>query len=132
MVNTAALIALYEATGGATWTKNDGWLNTTLGAQHWHGVGFGTNGFLYLRNNNLRGTLPTEFGKIGSFGSNMAWTLDDNQISGTLPVSLGDLSNGGNAQMFLGANHFSGTLPTEVRSQRSNPGPRQQEATAHI
>ena len=34
----AALVALYNATGGANWTNNTNWLSTTEPVGNWHGV----------------------------------------------------------------------------------------------
>lgn len=52
-----ALIALYNATGGASWMRNTNW-NTDSDLSLWHGVGVNDQGRvveLSLRSNNLRG-----------------------------------------------------------------------------
>ncbi len=62
------LVALYNATGGANWTKKDKWLsNDPLG--DWHGV------------------------TTDSTGRVIKLLLNDNQLNGTVPAALGSLAN---------------------------------------
>ena len=61
----AALVALYNATGGANWTNNSNWLTTTPIGQ-WYGVTTDSNGrvtSLSLLENRLTGEIPVELGK---------------------------------------------------------------------
>ena len=64
----AVLVALYEATDGAQWSKNASWLSDApLGS--WHGVSTDANGRvteLDLSENNLTGALPAELGQLGN------------------------------------------------------------------
>ena len=79
----AALVALYNATGGDNWTNNDNWLSDEpIGT--WHGVhtdDYGRVGELGLWANNLVGTIPD------LSALNRIWTLNlsDNQLSGPIP-----------------------------------------------
>ena len=61
-----ALVALYNATGGASWSHNTNWLSDQpLG--EWHGVttdGSGRVTRLNLYSNGLRGAIPAEFGNL--------------------------------------------------------------------
>ncbi|XP_058100932.1 probable LRR receptor-like serine/threonine-protein kinase At1g53440 isoform X1 [Magnolia sinica] len=60
--------------------------------------------------NRLTGTVPKEFGRIGTLTS---LVLEDNQLEGPLPPELGNLSN---LQRFLAsANNFTGPLPDTFR-----------------
>lgn len=55
-----ALVALYNATGGADWTHNDNWLSDEP-LDEWYGVvvnGAGRVTGLHLRKNGLEGALP--------------------------------------------------------------------------
>ena len=60
------LVALYNATGGASWSHNTNWLSDQpLG--EWHGVttdGSGRVTRLNLYSNGLRGAIPAEFGNL--------------------------------------------------------------------
>ena len=60
----AALIALYEATGGPNWKNSENWLSDAP-LSDWHGVTTDRNGRvmeLKLWGNNLRGPFPVELG----------------------------------------------------------------------
>lgn len=52
-----ALVALYDAAGGADWDNGEHW-NTDTDVSHWHGVQVvgGRVVKLFLPNNNLQGT----------------------------------------------------------------------------
>ena len=62
----AALVALYNATGGANWGNNGNWLsNAPMG--EWHGVTTDSDGrvtHLDLRTNQLTGEIPAELGDL--------------------------------------------------------------------
>ena len=82
----AALIALYEATGGPNWKKSENWLSDAP-LSDWHGVTTDRNGRvmeLNLWSNNLRGPFPVELGRL----SNLKFVcLDGNRLTGPLPTS---------------------------------------------
>ena len=136
----AALMDLYNNTGGASWTRNNNWGSTEpLGM--WKGVftshdGRVTN--LYLTDitcagNNMVGTLPAALGNLDYLfflnmcGNQLRGTIPDlsrltyllqlylnnNQLSGTLPASLGNL-NGLQATRFAG-NALTGCVPNGLR-----------------
>ncbi len=131
----AALIALYNATDGMNWTNNANWLsNASIGS--WHGVTVDGNGRvvgLYLRKNQLTGTIPPELGnltnleglylgsnqltgeiplELGSL-ANLEWlSLKQNQVTGTIPPELGKLSNLTRLNIF--GNQLTGTIPPEL------------------
>lgn len=111
----AALVALYEATGGAQWNAGDGWLSTNTPC-NWHGIScadghvtairLDDNGLtgqlpatlaalselrtLSLSHNALNGGLPPELGNLANLEE---LNLADNQLSGSIPVTLGNLAN---------------------------------------
>ena len=62
----AALVALYNATGGPNWTNNHNWVSDApMGT--WHGVYTGPDGHvveLRLEENNLSGAIPGELGNL--------------------------------------------------------------------
>jgi uncharacterized delta-60 repeat protein len=120
-IQREALIALYNATNGDSWTDNSGWKTPPL-----HSDGFampGTEGTwkgvyldsgssrvvsISLWQNNLVGTLPDSLGDLGSLEM---LNIHSNQISGCMPASLGNLSS--LQYFFLYNNQLSGSIPSE-------------------
>ncbi len=92
MGDRAALVALYNSTAGDNWSNNTNWnSNEPLG--DWHGVTTDNNGRVTrvnIRQNNLRGTIPSELGNLSSL---TGLYLGRNLLSGTIPSELGNLSN---------------------------------------
>ena len=87
-----ALAALYDATGGVYWEKNDNWLTDEPGS-NWHGVTTDREGYvtlLDLRDNRLSGELPPELGILSRLRE---LRLRDNQLIGEIPPELGNLFN---------------------------------------
>ena len=83
----AALVALYNTTGGANWTDNTNWL-TDAPLYQWYGVEADSNGrvmLLYLGSNQLTGQIPLELGDL----TNPCEHLDSCQRK---PVERGDTS----------------------------------------
>lgn len=97
----AALIAVYLATGGDSWTNNSGWRKESNPDEFsdpgtecwWRGVSVrgGHVEWLLLNGNNLTGSLPPE---IGYFPQLEVLQLDGNPgLTGSLPSTLGNLSS---------------------------------------
>ena len=102
------LRALYEATGGESWTHDDNWL-TGRRLDTWYGVGVDDDGRvtdLVLDFNGLRGPLPPELGDLDRLQS---LVLSRNELAGTVPPELGHLPI--LVQLDLGANRFEGEIP---------------------
>ena len=106
----AALVALYNATGGPNWLDNTNWLsNQPLG--EWYGVTTDANGRvteLYLRSN-LIGSIPPEVGQLSKLRS---LDMSANQLSGPIPATLGDLSDL-EALIFVQTG-LTGAIPAEL------------------
>ncbi|MDO5981448.1 leucine-rich repeat domain-containing protein [Flavivirga spongiicola] len=109
-----ALMALYNATGGANWTNtlanNQPW-DINIPVCDWYGVTV-TSGhvtWLDLNGNNLIGTLSSQLKDLPNLEGLF---LYDNQIAGTIPSQLGDLSN----LKFLqfNTNQLTGSIPFEL------------------
>ena len=120
----AALIALYNSTGGDSWTNNSGWKEGTLEAdgfgpigseEHWFGVSISSGGTINpegnvgavdLSGNNLSGTIPAE---LGSLLNLLGIDLSYNQLTGSIPPEL--VNPAGLRVFCLRGNMLSGEIP---------------------
>ena len=102
-----ALEALYNSTGGGSWSNNTGWLATTTPCS-WHGVTCVDNHVtkVALPSNSLSGSLPTQLGNLTAL---QELRLGNNNLTGEIPTSLGSLSN--LSVLFLENNQLSGSIP---------------------
>lgn len=104
----AALEALYNATEGGEWARQDNWLtDTPLG--EWHGVvtdSVGQVTWLTLPGNGLKGRLPSEIGDLREL---QYLGLADNELKGPVPPLLGDLPQ--LVGLFLANNRLTGVIP---------------------
>jgi hypothetical protein len=64
---------------------------------------------LYLYNNELTGSIPSEFGKFKNLYS---LYLNNNQLSGSIPVELSDLTS--LSVLYLNNNQLSGEIPSNL------------------
>ena len=123
----AALVALYDATGGASWTDRTNWLSDAP-LNLWYGVETDRNGrvtHLDLWDNNLSGPLPATWGNLTNLTSlnlgtttspgpsPLSWAtnlhLGGNSLTGPLPAFLGNLTK--LRYLYLGDNSLTGPLP---------------------
>jgi gliding motility-associated-like protein len=107
--DSAALVALYNATAGAAWTTP--W-DLTKPINEWAGVTIDPMSRrvtkLVLTNRNLVGTLPTTFQGLIELKE---LRLDNNKLSGTVPVSIAGFKE--LTLLYLHNNTFSGTLAAD-------------------
>ena len=104
----AALVALYNATGGANWTNNGNWL-TDVPIGEWHGIevdGGGRVIRLSLFENDLNGPIPSQLGDLAALTHLRFWS---NQLAGEIPPELANLAN--LEQFAAGGNRLSGEMP---------------------
>ena len=133
----AALIALYNATGGQNWRNQDNWLSDAP-LNSWQGVSADSSGrviLLVLENNNLTGAIPEEIGnltqlrylrlanneitgplppQIGNFSDLRVLQLQENRLSGTIPSEFGNLNS--LIILDIGHNQLTGAIPPELRN----------------
>ena len=89
-VDRAALMALYDATGGNSWTDSTNW-GPDEPLDRWHGVRTDDAGrvvALDLHVNNLTGSIPPELGSLINLTGLRA---ANNQLTGPLPLSMTNL-----------------------------------------
>ena len=120
----AALMALYESTGGNNWVYNSGW-NTISSICTWYGVTCDSAGHvtsLILTNNGLEGYIPPEIGNLVNL--NLLKIIDHNyyctdrggcfgsDLSGSIPPEIGNLVN--LQELDLYNNQLEGSIPPEI------------------
>ncbi len=103
----AALVALYDSTGGANWTKKTKW-KTSSPLGEWYGVWVknGRVSDIVISGNNMSGTIP-DLSKLTEL---RALRLHHSKkLSGTVPASLNSLAK--LEYIYLSGNSLSGTVP---------------------
>ena len=108
-----ALVAFYNATGGANWMNNSNWLSDAHISQ-WHGVTINPAGRvteLRLTENRLGGRLPSELGSLTELRVLSLWA---NGLTGPISSELAHLSR--LEELGLGGNRFGGEIPSWLRS----------------
>ena len=107
-VERDALEALYNATGGTSWTRRDHWL-TAAPVDDWYGVATYANGRVHtvdLRENGLNGSIPPDIEKLEDV---VGLYLSDNELTGSIPAEIGRLSR--LQYLDLGSNGLTGAIP---------------------
>ena len=107
----AALTALYNATGGPNWTRNDNWLSDRP-LEEWFGVrvdGQGRVIRLSLGENNLAGSMPPQLGNLDHL---TVLDLGRNGLTGPIPGELASLTN--LTRLWLGGNDLAGSIPAQL------------------
>ena len=106
-----ALQALYNFTNGDSWDNSENWLTDAPFAE-WYGIQTDDEGRvigIYLSDNNLKGELPPELGRL----SQLKWLgLANNDLSGLIPPELGDLDN--LRILVLFNNELTGPIPYQL------------------
>lgn len=109
----AALVALYNATGGPQWTNDWNWA-TDRPLGNWNGVtadGTGRVTEINLEDNNLIGTIPPDLGNLSGLTQ---LNLSENRLAGPIPVELGNLPN--LSGLNLSDNELNGPIPPQLGS----------------
>ena len=107
----AALVALYNATGGGDWTNNTNWLSDEL-LDEWYGVTTDSDGRvieLNLTENGLSGEIPSVLGGLTNL---QIHALGGNDLTGEIPTELGSLAN--LTELYLWGNELTGEIPAEL------------------
>ena len=111
-IDRAALVALYNATEGGSWTTSTNWLSGRP-LDEWHGVTTDSGGrvtALNLVSNSLVGALPAALGDLTNLRTLILWSNDE--LTGPIPAWLGDLTN--LRWLILGGNGLTGEIPPEL------------------
>ncbi len=107
--DSLALVALYDSTGGATWTNHENWLTGPVAT--WHGITVSGNRVtqITLEDNNLTGSIPPEIGNLSNLNR---LDLYKNQLTGEIPHEIGNLTN--LISLYLSFNKLVGEIPHEI------------------
>ena len=111
------LIALYNATGGSSWTSKRNWLSGEP-VGDWYGVDTGAAGrvtSLNLAHNNLSGEIPAALARLTSLQD---LRLHNNNLEGEMPSWLADLT--GLQRLYLAGNGFTGCVPEGLADVPNN------------
>ncbi len=105
-----ALVAIYDATDGASWTNSSNW-KTDTNVATWYGVSVSSGhvSIIILLNNNLVGSIPAEIGNLSQL---FRLDLSDNNLSGILPDAITNLTD--LVQLELYNNAFTGSIPANI------------------
>ena len=107
----AALVALYDATGGAGWTDSTNW-KTSAPLDEWYGVTARWPGRVtkvVLHRNGLAGAIPPALGSL----ANLEYLdLRDNALTGPIPGALGSLAD--LESLYLSGAGLTGPIPSEL------------------
>ncbi|MYB06842.1 MAG: hypothetical protein F4Y24_10855 [Gemmatimonadetes bacterium] len=117
----AALVALYEATGGPNWLNSNNWL-TDAPLGEWFGVTTNHEGRVVALemtyydwdtgqwiDNNISGPIPPELGNLANLERMQFYA---NSLTGSIPPELGNLAN--LTLLDFNANDVSGPIPAEL------------------
>ncbi len=93
IVDSLALVALYNNTDGKKWTNNTNWLSSDSSFSTWFGVNAvaGRVRGINLFNNKLSGTIPADLGNLKELS--YLYLNNNPQIDGKVPVELDKLGN---------------------------------------
>ncbi len=128
--DSTALMALYYATGGANWTRNDNWGSENL-LSEWYGIEVDADGCVICidldgnadcdvnsaSGNSLNGIIPQEIGDISRLRT---LNLSHNNLTGSIPVEIGSLE--GLEYIYLHHNSLSGQIPDELSNLNNLEG----------
>ena len=119
----AALVALYDATGGDSWEDKTNW-KSDKPLNKWYGIETDSTGRvisinfpvliifrpdLILTGNNLTGSIPPEIGNLTNLETlNLLW----NNLTGSIPSEIGNLVNLNSIDLSI--NQLSGSIPPEI------------------
>ena len=107
----AVLVALFDASGGRSWTNAQRWLSGRP-IDEWYGVSTNGAGRVTrprLVGNGLRGPLPPELGNLAALRH---LALSSNELSGWIPAELGNLAS--LRDLHLDDNYLYGPIPPEL------------------
>ena len=130
-LDRAALVAIFNGTGGPEWTLATSWLSDAPLAE-WHGVETDAEGRvieLSLDRNGLTGAFPAELVRLERLRS---LSLAGNQLTGSIPSEIGRLAR--LEALEVSSNRLTGNIPPEIgrlarlrvlgaRGNNFSPGP---------
>jgi hypothetical protein len=120
LITRYALAVLFISLGGENWNFNSLWLSSDYSFCYWYGIICRIENVskaeitsIILRENGLRGSIPSEISLISSL---MSLDLSSNKITSTLPESIGSLNRISNLN--LSSNKLTGSITSSISSLR--------------
>ena len=116
--DVAAVKALYKSTNGPNWSSSTSWMKGDPCSSPWQGITcYMINNEariveIFLRYNNLVGTIPTDIAKLSELRS---LVLSYNTLNGTLLQEIFQIHTLQNIE--LSSNSLTGSLPTKLSMQ---------------
>ncbi len=110
-LDRAALVALFDGTGGPGWTLATNW-SSDAPLSEWHGVTTDAEGKvieLLLDRNGLEGAIPAELFRLEGLRS---LSLLGNRLTGSIPPGIGRLT--GLEVLEVSYNQLTGSIPPEI------------------
>ena len=117
MTDRIALVALYDATNGTSWSNNENWLSYAP-FDEWYGVTADIDGRitgLHLHSNRLRGEIPAALGDLVKLTE---LDLRGNELRGTISREVTKLES--LTSLHLARNQLSGRIPHDLRAVPNN------------
>lgn len=113
--DSLALVALYQSTGGSSWTDRANWLSGPVST--WVGIELDQQGRVItigLEDNGLFGPLPADIVNLTEL---VQLDLSDNFVLGSLPSDIGSMTK--LETLDLGNNALTGELPVSIGDMSS-------------
>jgi hypothetical protein len=116
VLDSLALVSLYNKTNGPAWTNQANWLTGPV--KDWYGVTVDNKEVvaLALDSNNLKGPVPVELARLAGI---RRISLRNNALDGTMPDSMGVLRK--LSYLDLGRNQVYGKIPTKLVTRTNTP-----------
>ena len=107
--DSLALVAIYNAMGGETWTDNTNWIEGSVPT--WEGVTVTDSHVtrLELHSNNLQDSIPSDIGNLIHLEY---LSMGNNPINGSIPPEIGTLSNLTYLGLYM--TEINGSIPSEI------------------
>ncbi|GAP70180.1 por secretion system C-terminal sorting domain [Bacteroidales bacterium 6E] len=119
LLDSLALVAIYNQCDGPNWARNDNWLTGPL--HTWYGVGVSNDRVIALTLYNdmehwgqpfgMRGVIPKEIGYLTEL---QTLNIYNSNLTGSLPPEIGNLTKLEN--LMISSTNLGGSIPVEIEN----------------